>query len=56
MRHRIALGYSACGQFFRSGEASLGSWCLSRTEVFVRAREIPLQLADVKRGVCENCK
>lgn len=54
IRHRIAWSYSACGQFFRSGSASLGSWCLSRTEVFARPREIRLQLADVKRRACEN--
>lgn len=49
MRRRIALGYSACGQFFRSGTTSLGSWCLSQTEVLARARDIRPQLADVKR-------
>ena len=30
MRRRIARSYSACGQFFRSGAASLGSWCRER--------------------------
>lgn len=55
MRNRTALGYSACGQFFRSGSASLGSWCLSQTEVLARARDIRPRLADVKRGACENC-
>jgi len=54
MRHRIAWSYSACGQFFRSGVTSLGSWCLSRTEVLARPREIRLQLADVKRRKCKN--
>jgi hypothetical protein len=56
MRNRIAWSYSACGQFFRSGVTLLGSWCLSRTEVFVRAREIRLQLAGVKRPACEILK
>jgi hypothetical protein len=56
MRRRIALGYSACGQFFRSGTTSLGSWCLSQTEVLARARDIRPQLADVKRCACENRK
>ncbi len=56
MRHRIAWSYSACGQFFRSGTASLGSCWLSRTEVLARAGDIPLQLADVKRRACGNCK
>ncbi len=50
MRHRIALGYSACGQFFRSGATSLGSWCLSQTEVFARARDIRPRLVNVKRS------
>ena len=49
MRNRIAWGYSACGQFFRSGTTSLGSWCLSQAEVLARARDIRPQLADVKR-------
>ena len=54
MRNRIAWGYSACGQFFRSGTTSLGSWCLSQTEVSARARDIRPQLADVKRDARGN--
>ncbi|MEY9360333.1 hypothetical protein ABH994_003054 [Bradyrhizobium yuanmingense] len=54
MRNQIAWGYSACGQFFRSGTTSLGSWCLSQTEVLARARDIRPQLADVKRDARGN--
>ncbi|MFK4383489.1 hypothetical protein ACVWYQ_000393 [Bradyrhizobium sp. USDA 3397] len=54
MRNRIAWGYSACGQFFRSGTTSLGSWCLSQAEVLARARDIRPQLADVKRDARGN--
>ncbi|TWB04100.1 hypothetical protein FBZ96_102574 [Bradyrhizobium stylosanthis] len=54
MRHRIACSYSACGQIFRSSATSLGSWSLSRTEVFARPREIRLQLAGVKRHAHES--
>ena len=56
MRYRLAVGHSTVAQIFRSCAALLGSCCLSRTEVFVRARDIRPQLADVKRCACEDCK
>ncbi|MFK4508095.1 hypothetical protein IQ17_05852 [Bradyrhizobium daqingense] len=41
MRHRIAWGYSACGQFFRSGSTSLGSWSVANGSIREAAGDTP---------------
>jgi hypothetical protein len=55
MRDRLAVGHSTVAQIFRSCASSSGS-SFPRTEVLARPREIRLQLADVKRRACEDCK